>query len=210
MTALLSKSWVAAALSLASLALALGSSYADEPRLFLQPASAPAGSTITASGTGFCAGPDCSAVTITVDGSIAARDIAVGEDGTFSVRLSPLAGPGQYAVVATQETPSGQLSAGETLILTVSDRPSPVPTTPIESTATITPTPTTDTPSPEPSPTPTRSGPAPTRTALPTPVASADDNEGGVPWYAWVVGGALAIGLLSAGVILVVRRFRGT
>ena len=76
--------------------------------LELRPSSVPPDASITAVGRGFCAEPDCSTVTLRLQGVIVADEIAVDDKGGFEVTFVADAGPGEYLASATQGVASGE------------------------------------------------------------------------------------------------------
>ena len=80
------------------------------------------GATVAVDGRGFCGAAACSAATLLIDGQVAARDIAVASDGTFStdVIVPAIDAAGAVAVVALQTGAGGEtLRAFGELVVTV-------------------------------------------------------------------------------------------
>jgi hypothetical protein len=80
------------------------------------------GLTVDVDGRGFCPDPECSVVTILVDGQVGAEGIAVAEDGTFSTAafVPAIDAAGPVAVAAIQADATGaQLRAFGELVVTI-------------------------------------------------------------------------------------------
>jgi hypothetical protein len=84
------------------------------------------GDTVTAYGSGFCAG--CSPVTLTIGGRIAAQGIAVGPDGKFTATFTIDEIPSRYTVTASQTAADGStITDSASLVVALGDA---IPTTP--------------------------------------------------------------------------------
>jgi len=80
------------------------------------------GTEVDVQGRGFCADPECSGVTLLIDGQVAAAGIAVADDGTFTAGafVPAIDAAGAVAVVATQTDADGmELRGFGELIVTV-------------------------------------------------------------------------------------------
>lgn len=96
----------------------------------VSPAQPVPGERVTVRGTGFCPAP-CSLVTVMVDGSVAAGNVAIAADGTFEVAvgLTPVAGTS--TIVASQTDDSGAVREASAVVRVVaSDLRSTAPTAP--------------------------------------------------------------------------------
>ena len=136
---------------------------ASSAQISVTPVQPIPGERVTVRGSGFCPAP-CSAVTVKVDGSVAAGGVAVAPDGTFKVAvgLTPVAG--NSTIVASQTDGSGAVRDATAIVHVVpNDQTGPTPTPPPAGT----PHPPTASP-----PRPTASPPRPTTDTTP-PTASA-------------------------------------
>jgi hypothetical protein len=76
----------------------------------------------TAYGSGFCASPACSPVTLTIGERVAARSVDISANGTFQVSFTVLEDPGRYTVTASQRAADGStLEDSATLVVAVGD-----------------------------------------------------------------------------------------
>jgi cobalamin biosynthesis Mg chelatase CobN len=99
--------------------------HAASPHLVLSPASGPPGTSVVASGTGFCASP-CTRVEIEFSGLAVAGNVAVTANGSFSVRFTVPAGTvgGSNNVAAMQQEQGGVVrQASATFNITPSQPP---------------------------------------------------------------------------------------
>jgi hypothetical protein len=74
------------------------------PRLVIDTLEARPGTTVHVEGRGFCADPGCSAVTVLIDGQVAAGDVKVSPQGSFSAeaRVPAIKTAGEIVVAAVQ------------------------------------------------------------------------------------------------------------
>jgi hypothetical protein len=77
-------------------------------------ATALVGQTVTAVGSGFCGGPNCSLVVVSVGDRVVAANVPVDANGTFQADLTLTESPGVYTVTAVQQIPGGQLLTAAT------------------------------------------------------------------------------------------------
>jgi hypothetical protein len=92
------------------------SSGAAVPRLRIVPSPVARGTEATAIGSGFCSSPECSSVSIVLEGNT----IAVGpvrSDGSFAIGFRPMVIPGQYPVVAQQSVPGATVKASSGIVV---------------------------------------------------------------------------------------------
>ena len=84
------------------------------PSLLIDTIEGRPGGTIQVSGRGFCGDPTCSAITLFADGSVAAADVEVATDGSFSVTalVPAVDNAGEIMVVAVQTDASGEMLRG--------------------------------------------------------------------------------------------------
>lgn len=124
----------------------------DEPTLSLSPSSGPSGTTVTASGEGYCGSTE-----LRWDDEMEPRGMAKADDDRkVSIEFEvPEDSPGRYTVTSTSECGGTTASFRVTSTLTTS-RPSPTPTVPPPSTTALPPSTTT-------------APPPPVTTALPPP-----------------------------------------
>jgi hypothetical protein len=147
-----------------------GPADAGQGILFLNPNPVVSGGTVKASGSGFCADPGCSDVTITTGSNVLASGIEVQASGTFVVEFSALLELGLHTVTASQISGGQTVSASTELSVTVSDSA----TAPPMLTQTIPP------PTPTAQPTPPNASPTPTsdlRTPEPTPTTLTGEDR---------------------------------
>ena len=103
---------------------------ASSAQISVTPVQPIPGERVTVRGSGFCPAP-CSAVTVKVDGSVAAGGVAVAPDGTFKVAvgLTPVAG--NSTIVASQTDGSGAVRDATAIVHVVpNDQTGPTPTPP--------------------------------------------------------------------------------
>jgi hypothetical protein len=85
-------------------------------------ATVKSGDHATAYGSGFCAAPACSTVTLTIGERVAARNVDISANGTFQISFTVLEDPGRYTVTASQRDAGGStLEDSATLVVAVSD-----------------------------------------------------------------------------------------
>lgn len=155
------------------------------PQISVVPSQPVPGQRVSVRGSGFCPAP-CSPVTVTVDGSVAMGNVAVGDNGTFSVEVALTPVAGTSTIVASQtEGGGGSREATAIVRVVASDQtqgpPPPAATAP--PTSTIPPMETESSPpatssptnSPLVSPSPTASeSESPSLSGPPGPTASSD------------------------------------
>jgi hypothetical protein len=100
------------------------------PEIHVTPVQPTPGERVTVIGSGFCSAP-CSAVSVSVDGSVVATGVTVATDGTFAVMvgLTPVAG--DSTITASQTDASGAVRQATTSVhIVASDPAGPTATAP--------------------------------------------------------------------------------
>src|SRR5262249_4541417 len=87
-----------------------------------QPTAA-TGDAVQVYGSGFCAAPRCSSITLRIGDRVVAKNVKVDGKGSFKATVKVTEMPGQYRVSATQKTEKGEeLRDERTLVVPVLDR----------------------------------------------------------------------------------------
>jgi hypothetical protein len=87
-----------------------------------QPTAA-TGDAVQVYGSGFCAAPRCSSVTLRIGDRVVAKSVKVDGKGSFKAAVKVTETPGHYRVSATQKTEKGEeLRDERTLVVPVLDR----------------------------------------------------------------------------------------
>jgi hypothetical protein len=176
------------------------------PRISIDPASGPPGSTVTVTGQDFCAADACSSVQIQIYGVPVTTDIAVTASGTFTAQAKIPGGPsgGEIGVIAIQEIADGSESRAFAQFQVVIANPSPPITPPGPAPSAPSAPPETGTTS---TPSATSDGPGSTS---PQAGSQPDGGDGdGAGAWAWL---AALVGLAAAGTVAVflIRRRSST
>jgi hypothetical protein len=82
-------------------------------------ATARPGDEVSVFGSGFCARPDCSDVTMSVGDHVVLQGIKTNADGSFTGRFRVAEPPGLYLVRASQQAGQTKLEDGKPLIVPV-------------------------------------------------------------------------------------------
>lgn len=173
------------------------------------PSPSASGQQITVSGTGFCPDPGCSGVSVTVDQRVAAAGVSVAAGGTFSVAVRITELPGQYSVLASQQTPGGQLSALHGLVVVAGERQAVPPPGAVTPPAVVPPAPGSTSGAPPPGMTTDGQPGSPGTGASPAPIAAATSpvGPGGpLPWWAWAAAAAIAAAAVALAAYIARRR----
>jgi len=101
---------------------------ASGPHITVSPAAGPPGTSVTVTGSGFCAS-GCTPVTILLNGNVAQSNVAVSADGSFSVTAKVGGGAGTVDVLAMQTKSTETIQAITYFEMTPNVPASPLPKT---------------------------------------------------------------------------------